>query len=69
MQMYKITSVSLLSIIGIESFQWLDHLPIIIKFSGQSIIGVLTILFLIKKIQVLNDLRKNKDDEKNISIS
>ena len=68
MRTFQISIVSFASIIGIETFEWLEKMPMIMKFTGQSIIGILTIIFIFKKIQILNDLRKIKENEKNISI-
>jgi len=69
MKLLQIPLVSAFSIVSIESFQWIQNIPIILKFSGQSIIGILTIIFLINKILLINDIRKNKKNEKNINIS
>lgn len=69
MKSLRLYIVSISSILGIEVFEMLDKVPIILKYTTQLTIGILTIIFLIKKIQILNDLRKNKDNEKNISIS
>jgi hypothetical protein len=69
MRSFKTSLISIAGILGIETFEWFDKVPIILKFSTQLAIGILTIVFLIKKIQIMNDLRKNKDNEKNITIS
>jgi len=69
MKSLRLYIVSISGILGIEVFEMLNKVPIILKYTTQLTIGILTIIFLIKKIQILNDLRKNKDNEKNISIS
>ena len=69
MKSLRLYIVSISGILGIEVLEMLDKVPIILKYTTQLTIGILTIIFLIKKIQILNDLRKNKDNEKNISIS
>ena len=69
MDSFKTYFIGIFSIGSIEWIQSLENLPSILKYSGQTIIGILSIIFLIKKIQIMNDLRKNKDNEKNITIS
>ncbi len=69
MDSFKTYFISIFAIGSINLIDVIDHLPLILKYSGQTIIGILTIIFLIKKIQIMNDLHKNKDHEKNITIS
>lgn len=42
-----------ISITGISSIEWFDqsHLPELLKFSGQTVIGILTIVYLYYKIK------------------
>lgn len=43
--------VSLMSITGIEIIETLNNIQPVVKFIGQSIIGILTIILLIKQLR------------------
>jgi len=45
--------ISVSGFVGVESFEWFKNISEILKFSGQSVIGTLTIVYIVLKIKKL----------------
>lgn len=60
MKLLKECAVSLTGMLGVESFEYVENITELVKFAGQSVIGTLTIIYIVLKIKnLLNEKDSN----------